>query len=60
MLAISTVVMVHHGSNKATDGLTVIAGLMNHVPDGVDDVAGGGNIAFASLDLKVAHLPVKG
>lgn len=60
MLAIDSVVMMHHGCNKAADSLTVIVWLMNHMPDGVDNVAGYGDIAFADLDLEVANLSVEG
>ena len=60
MLTIDTIVMIHHGSNKAADRLTVIVRLAYHVSDGVDDVACGGYVALARFDLEVAHLPVKG
>ena len=60
MLAIDSIVEVHHGSYEAADCLTVIVGLMNRVPDGVDDVAGGGDIALADLNLEVAYLAVEG
>lgn len=41
--------MMHHGCNKAADSLTVIVGLMNHMPDGVDNVAGYGDIDVAVI-----------
>ena len=60
MLAIDSVVMTHQGCNETADGLTVIIGLVNQVPDGVDYVAGCGDIALAGLNLKVANLTIKG
>ena len=60
MLAIDSVVMMHHGCNKAADSLTVIVGLMNHMPDGVDNVASCSDITLADFDLEVANLSVEG
>lgn len=52
--------MAHHGGHKTADGLTVIVGLVYDMPDGVEDVAGGGDVSLADLNLEVAHLSVKG
>lgn len=60
MLAIDAIVMAHHGSNETADGLTVVVGLVDDLPDGVEDVAGGSNVTLADLDLEVAHLSVEG
>ena len=59
MLTIDSVIMMHHGSNKAADSMTVIVGLMNHMPDGIYNVAGYGDIALADFNLEVAQLSIK-
>ena len=59
MLAIDSIVVMHHGSNKTANSLTVIVGLMNHMPDGVDNVAGYGDITLTGFDLEVANLSVE-
>ena len=60
VVPIGSIVEVHHGGNKTADRLPIVVGLMNHVPDGVDDVAGGGDIGVADFHLEVAHLSVEG
>ena len=60
MAAIDGIVMVHHGGDERSGCGTVVVGLMNQVPECIEDVAGGLDISIGSWQLEVAHLSVKG
>ena len=48
LLTEQMVVVVHEGSYKSGDGGTMIILCVNHMPDGVENVAGRADIAFAN------------
>ena len=60
LLTEQMVVVVHEGSYKSGDGGTMIILCVNHMPDGVENVAGRADIAFANRQLEVAYLTVEG
>ena len=53
----------HHFSrcgHQTADGLTVVILVMNDVPDGINDMAGRGDVIITGFHLEVAHLSVEG
>ena len=59
MLAIQPVVVVHHSCNDTAERLTIVIGLVNQVPDGVNEMACRDDVALIDFYLEVAHLSVE-